>query len=312
MLNHLAEQLRLPTDGASRSADASASGDAPDAHGAGYLDRVPARSRACRSGATRSTASSSRSACSCRTCRTPCTSRYRLLDGDGPRAARRCGPSVHFRAHEAPVSEPLGWPYALTRRRRPLRDLPAGTPLPPLRLLLHGARRGVHARRARRLDDVLYRVEESRGYEARGDLWSPGYFRVDAARRASASRWSPRPRPWETIDALTPDEALDAERERRRAAARACADPRRATGIGRRAGARRRPVHHHAGRPRRGRGARARRRRRGAHGHRRLSLVHRLGPRHDDQPRRADARDRPARARRATSCARSPTTSATA
>jgi glycogen debranching enzyme len=30
--------------------------------------------------------------------------------------------------------------------------------------------------------------------------------------------------------------------------------------------------------------------RRGAHGDRRLSLVHRLGPRHDDQPRRADAR----------------------
>ena len=32
-----------------------------------------------------------------------------------------------------------------------------------------------------------------------------------------------------------------------------------------------------------------------AHRHRRLPLVHRLGPRHDDQPRGADARDRPAR-----------------
>ena len=36
-----------------------------------------------------------------------------------------------------------------------------------------------------------------------------------------------------------------------------------------------------------------RRRRRSAHRHRRLSLVHRLGPRHDDQPRGADAVDRP-------------------
>ena len=45
----------------------------------------------------------------------------------------------------------------------------------------------------------------------------------------------------------------------------------------------------------RGRGPGARRRRRGPHGHRRLSLVHRLGPRHDDQPRRADAHHRAAR-----------------
>ena len=29
---------------------------------------------------------------------------------------------------------------------------------------------------------MLYRVEESRGYDSRGDLWSPGYFRADLAR----------------------------------------------------------------------------------------------------------------------------------
>ena len=63
----------------------------------------------------------------------------------------------------------------------------------------------------------------------------------------------------------------------------------------RRAGAGGRSVPHHARRPRRGRRPRARRRRRGPHRDRRLSLVHRLGPRHDDQPRRADACDRPLR-----------------
>ena len=49
------------------------------------------------------------------------------------------------------------------------------------------------------------------------------------------------------------------------------------------------------GGPRRRSGAGARRGRRGAHRHRRLSLVHRLGPRHDDQPRGADAVDRASR-----------------
>ena len=66
-----------------------------------------------------------------------------------------------------------------------------------------------------------------------------------------------------------------------------------ANGPGRRTGAGRRPVHHHAGRPRRGGGAGAGGRRRGAHRHRRLPLVHRLGPRHHDQPGGADALHRP-------------------
>ena len=63
----------------------------------------------------------------------------------------------------------------------------------------------------------------------------------------------------------------------------------------RRTRARGRFVHHHPGRPGRRHRARPCRGRRGAHGHRRLSLVHRLGPRHDDLARRADARHRPGR-----------------
>ena len=39
------------------------------------------------------------------------------------RSSSRCGPSVHFRAHEAPVSEPLGCAVRVPRGRRPLRDL---------------------------------------------------------------------------------------------------------------------------------------------------------------------------------------------
>ena len=89
-----------------------------------------------------------------------------------------------------------------------------------------------------------------------------------------------------------------AGRRRRARAARAAPrrrGPRRAVGHRRRARPGRRPVRHHAGRPPGGRRAGARRGRRGPLDHRGLSLVHRLGPRHDDQPRGADVHDGPPR-----------------
>ena len=58
--------------------------------------------------------------------------------------------------------------------------------LPPLRLTLCG-RDATFTLKGKRLDNVLYPVEESRGYQARGDLWSPGYFKLDAAHAASAA-----------------------------------------------------------------------------------------------------------------------------
>ena len=102
-----------------------------------------------------------------------------------------------------------------------------------------------------------------------------------------------------------------AERTRRRRL-HAVADPRARTGPGGGAGAGRRPVHDHAGRPRGGRRAAPAPRATRCGRHRRLPLVHGLGPRHDDQPRGPDAGDRAATSRPATSCAPSPTTCATA
>src|SRR5581483_10859830 len=63
--------------------------------------------------------------------------------------------------------------------------------------------------------DVLYRVEESRGYEHEGPLWSPGYFRVDLQRGTAATLVASTEQ-WETLLALGPDEAMVAEHERRR------------------------------------------------------------------------------------------------
>jgi predicted glycogen debranching enzyme len=137
---------------------------------------------------------------------------YRLADGEGT-VRLKLRPSVHFRGHDAPVSEAHLQPYSLTAVEDRFEVFGPG-PFCPLRLYLYGERNSFTVD-GKVLPDILYRVEESRGYEARGDLWSPGYFRADLARDhdvtlvASTEAWS-------TLHALDPASAFAAERERRR------------------------------------------------------------------------------------------------
>jgi predicted glycogen debranching enzyme len=136
---------------------------------------------------------------------------YRLVAGFGP-VRLKLRPSVHFRPHEAPVSEEHARPYTLTAVDHRY-ELSAGAPLPPLRMYLHG-QRAAFTVDGQRLQDILYRVEESRGYEHLGALWSPGYFRVDLAPDDDATLVAST-ESWEKILALHPQQALDAERDRR-------------------------------------------------------------------------------------------------
>src|SRR5207249_2668978 len=112
MLSHVAEQLRFPDGRRIEVGGRERTGDAPDAHGTGYLVE------------------------------------FRLEGG-------------------LPV-----WR--------------AGGPFPSLRLRLW-AEDPSFTLKPKRIDNVLYPVEESRGYQARGDLWSPGYFRfvLQPGRRAA-------------------------------------------------------------------------------------------------------------------------------
>jgi predicted glycogen debranching enzyme len=135
---------------------------------------------------------------------------YSLLAGGGAlRLDLR--PSLHFRHHEAPVSLPLDRPYTITVIED--RYEIAGEGVPPLRLRIcgEGGTLTVEPRRARQ---VLYRMEESRGYESSGELWSPGYFRV-GLHPATGATLVASTEPWEAIEALSPDGALAAERQRR-------------------------------------------------------------------------------------------------
>jgi len=136
------------------------------------------------------------------------------LVGGADRIELALRPSVNFRAQELPVSEPLASPYEFRAVGSNYEITLPGTPLPPLHLRL-SARDATFTLKSLRLDNVLYPVEESRGYQGKGVLWSPGYFRMtlQAGDRAAlmASTES-----FETIGVLTPDVAIEAERLRRR------------------------------------------------------------------------------------------------
>ncbi len=136
---------------------------------------------------------------------------YQLLRGDGP-VRLKLRPSVHFRAHEAPVSAPNSGSCPVSWEDQRL-ELCANPPLPPLRLYVHGER-PAFTLDSTMLPNVLYRVEESRGYDSVGDLWSPGYYRVDLAIDQPATLVAST-EAWDTILALNPDDALELERARR-------------------------------------------------------------------------------------------------
>jgi predicted glycogen debranching enzyme len=153
---------------------------------------------------------------------------YRLLEGEGT-VRLKLRPSVHFRPHEARVDSPLGPPYVLTAVENrlelshpgawplPARGHPGGPPemvkMPPLRMALVG-RNGAFTLDGRLVQAFQYRIEESRGYDATGDLWSPGLFRVDLAPGQGATLVAST-ESWDTIRALRPEEAREAESQRR-------------------------------------------------------------------------------------------------
>jgi predicted glycogen debranching enzyme len=136
---------------------------------------------------------------------------YRLVGGKGP-VRLKLRPAVHFRGHDAPVSDQHPGTYRVTAFgcRYELAVLP---PLPPLRFYLHG-RNAAFTLANKELENFLYRVEASRGYESRGTLWSPGYFRVDLDHDQDATLVAST-ESWEMVLALRPEDALRAEHERR-------------------------------------------------------------------------------------------------
>jgi predicted glycogen debranching enzyme len=139
--------------------------------------------------------------------------RYELLSGaESIELALR--PSVNFRAQEDSVSEPLAWPYEFHAVEEQYEISLKDAGLPSLRLLLHGDQPSFTLKQ-KRIENVLYPVEERRGYQARGTLWSPGYYRFTLTAGQPATLVAST-ESFATMGALAPEAALSAERTRRR------------------------------------------------------------------------------------------------
>jgi predicted glycogen debranching enzyme len=135
---------------------------------------------------------------------------YKLLAGKGPiRIELR--PSIHFRPHESPVSEE-SHEYTLTIVKNQFEVL-TSSDFPPLRMIFYGDKtaftsEGDHRR------EIFYRTEDSRGYDSRGLLWTPGYYRAMLAPNKDATLVAST-EAWESIHALKPDLAYEVESKRR-------------------------------------------------------------------------------------------------
>jgi predicted glycogen debranching enzyme len=134
---------------------------------------------------------------------------YRLVEGQGPvRLRLRLG--MHMRLHGSSLKADFpknGYALNVFEGHYEIKS----QNLPPLRLLICGAR-GAFVVENKIFDDLRYRMEEALGYEAVGDLWCPGYFRVDLSSRAVALIASTED--WETILAIDPSTAFDIELDR--------------------------------------------------------------------------------------------------
>lgn len=137
---------------------------------------------------------------------------YRLISGDGP-ARLKLRPSVHFRGHDDPVSRPTAEAYSVTvvNEREEL-SVP-GSEFPALRFRLYGPE-GAFTVEGRKFQEMLYRIEEQRGYDAAGEQWTPGYFRADLTARQSVTLMATT-ESWDAATSLTPEEAYQTELERR-------------------------------------------------------------------------------------------------
>ncbi|HEY6827121.1 MAG TPA: amylo-alpha-1,6-glucosidase [Gemmatimonadaceae bacterium] len=143
---------------------------------------------------------------------------YRLLDG--PDSARiELIPAVHFRGYEdrvdSPYNSPSKTPYAMSLAGG-VHVLSVEDDVPPLRLMIVAEGESNRFVADEQLtSEFVYPVEESRGYEFRGSLWTPGHFEIELSRGQCATLVASVEEE-EVMRSLSPDEAPKFEHERRR------------------------------------------------------------------------------------------------
>ena len=134
---------------------------------------------------------------------------FRLVEG--PQSVTlNLRPSVKFRPHEGVLADPPAYTLSVHGTRVEIRET---DDYPTLRIALCGddAR---FDEEPRTLERVIYLLERDRGYDHEGPLSSPGVIRM-TLRRGHDAGIIVSVESWEVIQAMTTEEALAADRDRR-------------------------------------------------------------------------------------------------
>ncbi len=137
---------------------------------------------------------------------------YRVIEAERP-VQLRLRPVLAFRTLESAVDQPLARDYRITAAGQRY-EVSAGPDLPVLRMIIEGADFSMTLDGGIR-SEVFYSVEAERGYEARGSLWTPGYFSGEIGAGQSIT-FAAATEEWWRLEALPPADVLGFEAERRR------------------------------------------------------------------------------------------------
>jgi len=138
---------------------------------------------------------------------------YRVLSGESsPKLELR--PAFHFRHHETSVDVGKAGHYKLTSvgDRYEIAAV-RSRGLPALRMKVCNSD-SAFTISAKKIHQVVYRVEQSRGYAYEGDLWSPGFFRVNLDKADSVTLLGST-EDWDIIEVLSPEDLRTGEHIRR-------------------------------------------------------------------------------------------------
>ncbi len=135
---------------------------------------------------------------------------YTLLEGAGRIEIQ---PALHIRPHEGALGGPPHEQYRFVTVEQGF-ELQVSEDLPCLKFGWKGEQSGFHMG-AQQIENLRYRIEESRGYDWQGGLWSPGNFSAELVMGQPASLTFST-EDWDRIQALNPSQAFAVESERRR------------------------------------------------------------------------------------------------
>ena len=135
---------------------------------------------------------------------------YTLLRGEGRLDIQ---PALHVRSHEDSVEGLSYANYRFTTVEQGF-ELCVSETLPPLKFAWQGEHSNFHTD-MEQITNLRYRIEQSRGYDWQGGLWSPGGFTADLSTGKPASLVLST-ESWENVQALAPVEVFSLETERRR------------------------------------------------------------------------------------------------